>query len=135
MHFPDLGEILAKPGQKIHDSNGKLQLVPSTNVDALKGGGGPAARYQVLKILEEACGEMKIQYGTFEYIGIMHGQNPETRKIRTHQQHYVRQLKAINVVYSVSNERDIVSASTPSAFMSLLGAIAWLTQTMLAICV
>ena len=119
-----------------NDPEGNLNMVLSSHVDDLKGGGEPSCCERVMKILEEAFGKMKMQYGTFECIGIMHEQDPKTKQIWTHQQHYVKQLKTINdAEYSVSHATDAVSVATYASFRSLLGAIAWLTQTMLPICV
>lgn len=63
-----------------NDRDGNLQMILSSHVDDLKGGGEPACRERVLKILEDAFGETKKQYGNFECIGIMHEQDPKLDK-------------------------------------------------------
>jgi hypothetical protein len=59
-----------------HDKNGELQLIMSSHVDDLKGGGEDAKREQVLSMIESEFGKMKRQYDKFECIGIMHEQDP-----------------------------------------------------------
>ena len=61
----------------------------------------------------------------------MHEQDPKTFEIWTHQQHYVRQLRPLNQEkYVMMKDDEAMNADTHAAFMSLLGGIAWLTQTM-----
>ena len=54
-------------------------------------------REKVLNMIEAEFGKMKRQYDRFECIGIMHEQDPNTKEIWTHQQHYVKQLRPLKV--------------------------------------
>ena len=81
-------------------------------------------------------GELKVQMDSFECLGVMHEQCPKTLEIWTHQQHYVKQLKPINVdAYVMSDLQAEVSDQTKQSFQSLLGGVAWMTQTCIAICI
>ena len=46
-------------------------------------------------MLEQEFGKLKVQVGSFECIGVVHEQDPNTKEIWTHQHHYVKQLKPI----------------------------------------
>ena len=117
--------------------NGKLVLIMSSHVDDLKGGGTQEARELVLgELMKMFDGELKIQLDKFECLGIMHEQCPKTLEIWTHQQHYVQQLKPINVdAYVMADLQSEVSDQTRQSFQSLLGGVAWMTQTCIAICI
>ena len=79
---------------------------------------------------------MKTKLDVFECIGVKHEQDPETKDIWAHQQHYVPQINSISLD-SKSFVRDEETADSDSRqlFMSLVGALAWLILTMPAICV
>ena len=116
--------------------DGQIRLVMSSHVDDLKGGGDDETRTLILTCLEKEFGKLKVQYGTFECIGIMHEQDKDTKEIWTHQRHYIPQLKAIpEEAYCTAKPEDLVSEVTHASFRSLLGGIAWLTLTMLPICI
>lgn len=57
----------------------------SSHVDDLKGGGDDEIRDRVLQKWEREFGKLKIQYGEFECIGIMHEQAPVSKEIWTRQ--------------------------------------------------
>ncbi|CAK0831488.1 unnamed protein product [Prorocentrum cordatum] len=119
-----------------HDAKGELQMIMSSHVDDLKGGGEDYLREKVLSMIESEFGKLKRQYDCFECIGIMHEQDAVTKAIWTHQQHYVQQLRPLQEdQYVMENEDGQVSVETHAAYMSLLGGIAWMTQTMAPIAV
>ena len=119
-----------------HDAKGELQMIMSSHVDDLKGGGEDQLREKVLDMIESEFGKLKRQYDRFECIGIMHEQDVATKAIWTHQQHYVLQLRPLQVdQYAMENEDSQVSLESHAAYMSLLGGIAWMTQTMAPIAV
>ncbi|CAK0813698.1 unnamed protein product, partial [Prorocentrum cordatum] len=119
-----------------HDAKVQLQMIMSSHVDDLKGGGEDYLREKVLSMIESEFGKLKRQYDCFECIGIMHEQDAVTKAIWTHQQHYVQQLRPLQEdQYVMENEDGQVSVETHAAYMSLLGGIAWMTQTMAPIAV
>ncbi|CAK0801133.1 unnamed protein product, partial [Prorocentrum cordatum] len=119
-----------------HDAKGELQMIMSSHVDDLKGGGEDYLREKVLSMIESEFGKLKRQYDFFECIGIMHEQDSVTKAIWTHQQHYVQQLRPLQEdQYVMENEDGQVSVESHAAYMSLLGGIAWMTQTMAPIAV
>eukprot|EP00959_Pyramimonas_sp_CCMP1952_P320262 6702135-Pyramimonas_sp.AAC.1 len=77
----------------------------SSHVDDLKGGGEDYLRERVLSMIEAEFGKLKRQCDNFECIGIMHEQNPTTKAIWTHQQHYVQQIRLLQEdQYVMENE-------------------------------
>ncbi|CAK0800860.1 unnamed protein product [Prorocentrum cordatum] len=141
-----LKQVLEKTGGKAlisdpqiyvyHDAKGELQMIMSSHVDDLKGGGEDHLREKVLSMIESEFGKLKRQYDCFECIGIMHEQDPVTKAIWTHQQHYVQQLRPLQEdQYVMENEDGQVSVESHAAYMSLLGGSAWMTQTMAPIAV
>ncbi|CAK0852886.1 unnamed protein product, partial [Prorocentrum cordatum] len=141
-----LKQVLEKTGGKAlisdpqiyvyHNAKGELQMIMSSHVDDLKGGGEDHLREKVLSMIESEFGKLKRQYDCFECIGIMHEQDPVTKAIWTHQQHYVQQLRPLQEdQYVMENEDGQVSVESHAAYMSLLGGIAWMTQTMAPIAV
>ena len=98
----------------------------SSHVDDLKGGSTDEARELVLGELKKRLdNELKVQLDKFECLGVMDEQCPKTLEIWTHQNHYVEQLKPINVdAYVMSDLQAEVSELTKQAFQSLLGGVA-----------
>ena len=89
-----------------------------------------------LNALEQEFGELKRSYDNFECLGVMREQDPKTFSIWTHRQHYVQQLRPLSRdKYVMTKDEENVSTDTHAAFMSLLGGIAWLTQTMPSIAI
>ena len=115
---------------------GQLVLIVSTHVDDLKGAGLKAEREQLLAALEKEFGKLKTSLNNFEHVGIMHEQDPVTKQVTTHQQHYLKQLKEIKEdAISIADDDEEVSLAMHQSYMSLLGAMAWMTLTCPASCV
>eukprot|EP00972_Heterocapsa_arctica_P017798 2629345-Heterocapsa_arctica.AAC.1 len=72
----------------------------------------------------------------FEHCGIMHGSETtgERRGVYLSQDHYIRQLRIIEIDKSVRPE-SLCSTAHAAAFGSLLGGIGWLINTRLDIAV
>eukprot|EP00973_Karenia_brevis_P076735 10659225-Karenia_brevis.AAC.1 len=68
----------------------------SSHVDDLKGAATEDQRKHLLAELEKEFGKLKVSIGSCECVGIMHEQNDTTKKVWTHQHHYVKQLHPIN---------------------------------------
>ena len=113
-----------------------MVLIISTHVDDLKGAGEEKYRQIFLKALEARFGALKIKQRCFECVGVMHEQDPKTREIWAHQQHYVPQINAISIdSQHFRRDEELADDDTRQLFMSLVGALAWLILTMPAICV
>ena len=113
------------------DSNGnpRLVLILSTHVDDLKLAGEDAEVKEVLRLLEAEFDALKIEKGTFEHCGVKHKQN-EDFSIDVSQQHYAEQLRPMNVQHLKISAKDAkLVAQDYSSFRSLLGGVAWMTQT------
>ena len=86
----------ADPQLFMTHERGVLTLVLSCHVDDLKGGDTEEMEKRILDGLTQAFGELKVQRGEFELVGVMHEQDPKTKEIYTHQRHYIKQLKEID---------------------------------------
>ena len=75
---------------------------------------------------------MKLKNGSFECVGVMHEQNPQTFEVWTHQHHYV----AIPVdAKALVPDDEPTDDDMKQLYMSLVGARAGLILTMPAICI
>ena len=102
----------------------------STHVDDLKGGCTSSVFCGLRAKLEQKYGDLTLSRPPFECIGVIHQQDGVTKAITCSQDHYVKQLRPIDV----ATIRDLppsapVSAALHGLFTSLLGAIAWLVLT------
>ena len=79
------------------DGAKRLALIVSTHVDDLKGAGKDSYRVRLIEALEAKFDKLEVELRTFECIGVMHEQDPTTKAIWAHQQHYVPQLNTIPV--------------------------------------
>ena len=114
----------------------RLVLVLSTHVDDLKGSGEAEYRRKLIAGLEKEFSALKIKEGSFECVGIMHEQNPQTFEVWTHQQHYVPQINEIPCdMKALVPDEHPAEDDMRQLYMSLVGAMAWLIMTMPAICI
>ena len=100
-------------------------LIVSTHVDDLKGAGDDKYRYLRIKELENKFGKLKVKHRSFECIGVMHEQDPSTKDMPAHQQHYVPHIAAISVdcrTFAIDDEA--ADDDLRQSFTSLVGALA-----------
>ena len=117
-------------------SNGGLQLLIACHADDIKGAGTDEARKELLDALTAEFGKLKTSMKQFDCVGVTHVQSEDCPEIFTHQQGYVKQLKEINeATFAMKADTEIVSEYDHWLYRSLVGAVAWLTLTMPAICV
>jgi hypothetical protein len=114
----------------------RLTMALSAHVDDLKGCGMSEVVKQVLAGIEKAVGKLKMHFKDFEHCGIMHRSETtgERRGVYLSQDHYIRQLRIIEIDKSVRPE-SLCSSAHAAAFGSLLGGIGWLINTRLDIAV
>ena len=110
-----------------HDKEKRLILVCSTHVDDLKLAGKEHALLKVINALTEAVGKLKIERQAFEHYGIMH-RTLDGGSIAIYQNQYIAQLKAVDLPKNVNLE-SLRSEHDIAAYMSLLGAAAWIVNT------
>ena len=110
-----------------HDENNKLTMLVSTHVDDMKVTGDPAWIKWLCFELEKKVGKLTIKHKSFEHCGVQHEQR-EDGSIIMHQNHYVKQLKAI-ALPSHYNAKDPLPSWVNSAFQTLLGGLSWLCLT------
>jgi hypothetical protein len=109
--------------------NGELVLLLSTHVDDLKFCGPEAECKALIKALEEAFEKMTLHKGGFEHLGIKHIQHADF-SIEVAQGHYADQLRPMaDDTAKRGDPEAAVSTEIHAAFRSLLGGVAWMTQT------
>ena len=117
-------------------TDSKLTCLLSTHVDDVKGTGERSVMNHILQHLTSKFGQLKTTWNVFEHCGLKHERDLTAGTLKIHQEHYVKQLKLQEAGPLLS-----VAASTPlnvlqiAQFLSLLGAVSWLTQTRLDVAV
>jgi hypothetical protein len=115
-----------------HNSSGSLVLLLSTHVDDLKGCGEEAEVTKVLALLTKHFGKLKTDRLKFEHCGVWHEQDLAAKAVYMHQAHYSAQLKLMEIVGLDPTKPEVaLNEKQASEYMSLLGALGWLTQTRL----
>ena len=114
--------------------NNTLAMLLSTHVDDLKGSGEKEVVSRVKAILTKEFGALKEAYDTFIHCGIEHETKPDC--IELHQTAYAKQLKLMDHVKltALSTTQSLDELMT-AQYQSLLGALSWLTQTRMEVCV
>jgi len=108
----------------------KVVALLSTHLDDIKGGATESERQKLQEILKKDFGDdLKINIGVFEFTGVKHIQDAKTKAIYTHQDHYIAELSVIPLPLSTPNPDDDADTDEAEAFVSLLGALAWLLIT------
>ena len=109
-----------------------LVAIASTHVDDLKIAGEKKFVQALLKSLEEVLGPLKVKSAfnsSFEHCGIMHLQD-SSFTVTIHQDHYCAQLRPADVSeIDVSRPLVLLNAVQTAVYLSLLGALSWLSQT------
>ena len=108
----------------------ELVLLLSTQVDDLKGGGVNEETTALFKFLEDAVGKGKLDWGTFAHCGVNHEQSKDKEQITINMDKYVKQLQPIQSpeLGLEANPLDLASPALMASYLSLVGALAWLTQ-------
>ena len=107
-----------------------LELALSTHVDDLKGTGVEAVALKVLAYLTKCFGVLKTVWDNFEHCGIVYSTDATTKSIRLTQDHYAKQLILIDhIALSAMKPSQPLSVDFTAQYLSLLGALSWLTQT------
>ena len=112
----------------------ELVCVLSTHVDDLKLGGVPSVVDNILESLTKQFGKLKIQRKEFEHCGLIHEQSSDLQSITIHQAHYAQQLKVIPISADHPDDEGL-NEEFSKLFMSVLGALSWLTQTRSELCI
>jgi len=118
--------------------DGSLCCIVSTHVDDLKIAGDKVFVATLIKDIEKQVGKLKIQTaycGSFEHCGIIHSQTADYT-VTIHQNHYVLQLRPVNVSeIDVSRPLTPLNSGQVALYLSLLGALSWLSQTRLDVAI
>ena len=104
-------------------------MLMTKHVDDLKAGGPRDQIVRIYKGIERVFGEMKLNWNSFTNCGVKHTQCPRTKEITLDQNHYVQTLRPIShVQLSEGNAEDLADPSLHRLYMSLLGAVAYLSH-------
>ena len=110
-------------------AEGRLILLLSVHVDDLKITGLPTEIARTVKVLEEEFDALKLETDNFEHLGLKHKLEADGSRTVS-QEHYVSELRPIaEASLKASSADDLVSSELAQKFMSLLGGVAWCTQT------
>eukprot|EP00973_Karenia_brevis_P089153 12363116-Karenia_brevis.AAC.1 len=110
-------------------------MIIASHVDDLKGGATKYWYHKLCAHLESKLGKLTRKENHFEHCGIMHEQRADM-SIFTHQQHYVRELKTIDLThYKGKSPHTQLDEHHSSLYCSLVGALAWLLQVYIEIAV
>ena len=109
---------------------GKCVSLAGGHMDDLKGASSEKERLLLTKSLEDIFGTCTKKLGTFMYLGVQHEQSSDKRTIYKHQRHYVAELHPITIdAHKIKDIEKDLDELEISLLRSLLGALAWLTQT------
>ena len=112
-----------------HD-NGRLVCVLTKHVDDIKIAGEPTVVKTVLRHLEECFGELKIVWNDFVNRGVRHFQDTKTKEVWLDEIEYAKALKPIeHAQIKTAKPEDLAVEELHRLFMSLLGAVAYLSHT------
>ena len=102
----------------------------------MKGARQPEERAGLLAHLEKRFGKLSQTERKFTHVGVEHEQDPHTNEVRMHQATYVEQprLTSLDAVATADPEQP-VDDDLKGCFCTLLGGVAWLCLTCLAIAV
>ena len=113
-----------------------LVLIISSHVDDMKGAFQSDVFPKVKAILVKEFGALKEAYDNFTHCGIEHVTDPVAKTISLHQEAYVKQLKLMDhVQLAALATTALLDFLLLAQFQSLLGALSWLTQTRMDVCI
>ena len=118
----------ADPQLYIRQRDGRLCLLVSVHVDDLRITGETAVINALIKALESHFDALKLEWDNFEHLGLKHCLHEDGSR-SVSQQHYVSELRSIPDDDLRHNPSVLVAADVACMFMSLLGGVAWVTQT------
>ena len=121
-----------------HDKAKALQLMVSAHMDDFKSTGEPANMKALQKTLADAFGnDVKMTYETtFIHTGIRHTYHKETKEYTLDQDDYSKALRPVTHADLLKAKDDVdLNEYFYACFLTLLGAVAWLSQTRLDVLV
>ncbi|CAJ1416651.1 unnamed protein product [Effrenium voratum] len=116
-------------------SGGCLVLVLTAHVDDLKLCGEDKIVKIVIAKLEDRFESMKVEKGNFTHLGLKHETSADGM-VTISQEHYIRELRLIpEEELKLQPKEQLVGPDYHKYYMSLLGGVAWTTQTRMDIIV
>ena len=115
---------------------GRLVALLTKHVDDLKLTGEPDSATKGLSELQKVSGELKVEWYTFTNCGVRHIQNQITKEITLDQIDYAANLRRIvHPQLQAAKPEDLCCPELHQLYMSLLGAVAYLSHTRIDIVV
>ena len=119
----------ADPQLYVLHKGDRLVLLISVHVDDLKITGEKTEVDAAIKGLEAEFDALKLERDNFEHLGLRHTTNPDGSRSVT-QEHYLGELKPIpEAELKLLPPEQVVDETIRGQFMSLLGGVAWTSQT------
>ncbi len=110
--------------------DGRLVLIFGKHVDDIKIAGEPGYVQWLLDELAKVFGELKVEWHKFDNCAITHCQNTETFEVLCDQNKYISALRPISSPLLTSlNSDEKAPEELRSAYLSLVGALAYATLT------
>ena len=99
------------------------------HVDDLKLTGRRDAILQVIQELQKVFGDLKVDWNEFTNCGVRHVQDPNTKEVTLDQHDYIKNMRPICHPQLKSNPDEDATPELHQLYMSLLGAVAYASQT------
>ncbi|CAJ1381643.1 unnamed protein product [Effrenium voratum] len=123
------------PQPFVRHERGCLVLVLTVHVDDLKLCGEDKIVKIVIAKLEDRFESMKVEKGNFTHLGLKHETSADGM-VTISQEHYIRELRLIpEEELKLQPKEQLVGPDYHKYYMSLLGGVAWTTQTRMDIIV
>ena len=123
------------PQTFVRHERGCLVLVLTVHVDDLKLCGEDKIVKIVIAKLEDRFESMKVEKGNFTHLGLKHETSADGM-VTISQEHYIRELRLIpEEELKLQPKEQLVGPDYHKYYMSLLGGVAWTTQTRMDIIV
>ena len=115
----------------LHDAPGKLSVILAKHVDDIKITGVRERVLAVLKELEKAFGQLKIEWNNFTNCGIRHAQDVKTKTVFLDQEDYIKGIKLVvhTLVQTKGGSEQVCDQALKEQYWSVLGALAFATIT------
>ena len=128
-----MGSVAVRADSQLYvkrDQNCVLVLILSVHVDVLKLSGIDAKIKQALRTRDHHLDQLKLELDNFEHLGLRNTLRSDGNRTIS-QTHYVSELKPIpDKDLKLQDPKTPVAQKVHDRFRSLIGAVAWIVQTM-----
>ena len=107
----------------------EVRIIMTKHVDDLKLTGRRDAILQVIQELQKVFGDLKVDWNEFTNCGVRHVQDPTTKEVTLDQHDYIKNMRPICHPQLKSSPDEDATPELHQLYMSLLGAVAYASQT------